>query len=164
MFVRLFQELAEIRQNEAEILHLLRKGRRPARIALELPAIRDKKGTVMANFELKNDQVATVTLKTVNDQGAVEPYPAGAIFTAQSNDVASLGVAIGVDAGGNPAVILTPLVQASPNQSFTVNGNDGLASVTQIVDIVADNSPTNVILDLADATFASQPVPANPGP
>lgn len=145
------------------ILALLRRPR-PTRIALELPAISSKKGVKMANFELKNDQVATITLKTTNAEGQVEPYPSGLVFTAQSSNAASLGVAIGQDASGNPALILTPLVQQSPNLSVIVNGNDGLASVTQIVDIVEDNTPTNTILDLADATFTVQPVPANPGP
>lgn len=150
--------LAEVQQ----ILVLLRRPR-PTRIALELPAIY-RKGVKMANFELKNDQIAVVTIKTANGQGATEPYPAGAVFTASVSDPTLLNAVIGVDAGGNPAVILNALVAAAANQVLTINGNDGLASVTQIVDIVADNTPTNIVLDLADATFTSQPVPTAPGP
>lgn len=118
----------------------------------------------MANYELLNDQQVTVTIKTTDSSGKVEPYPPGDIFSVVSSNPASLGAAIGADAAGNPAVILTPLVQASPGLTFTVSDSAGLAVAIQAVDIVADTTDTNIVLDLADATHVSQPVPTNPGP
>lgn len=136
---------------------------RATRIQLELPVIRTKKGKRMPNFELSNDTVATITIKTTNSAGKVEPYPTGDVFTATSSSP-SLGVAIGTDAGGNPALILTPLVQNSPGITVTVTDSAGLTAATQVVDIVDDVTDTNIILDTADATKVSQPVPNNPGP
>ncbi|HEV2100658.1 MAG TPA: hypothetical protein VGR45_17265 [Stellaceae bacterium] len=136
----------------------------PARIALELPTITTKEGIIVPNFELKNDQVATITIKTTDAAGAVVPAPAGDTFTVVSGTPASLQAAIGTDAGGNAAVVLTPLVDASPGLTITVSDASGLPALSQIVDIVPDLSPTNMILDLADATFAPQAVPAAPGP
>lgn len=118
----------------------------------------------MPNFELPNDQVVTITIKTQDASGATVPAPAGDVFSVASSNPASLGAAIGTDANGNPAVILTPLVQASPGLSITVSDADGLAADTQLVDIVPDVTPTNIVLDLADATHTTQPVPTNPGP
>ena len=63
-----------------------------------------------------------------------------------------------------PAVILTPLVQASPGLNVVVADSDGLTAWTQVVDIVQDATPTNIVLDVADAEFAPQAVPTNPGP
>ena len=117
----------------------------------------------MPNFELKNDDVAAIQIHTANAAGVVEPAPAGDVFTATSSSP-SLGVAIGKDANGNPTLILTPLVQVSPGITVTVSDSAGLAVATQLVDIVQDNTPTNVVLDLADAVLTAQPVPTAPGP
>lgn len=135
----------------------------PKRIVLELPAL-TRKGKKMPNFELASDEVATITIKTVNAAGSVEPYPAGDVFTAVSSNAASLGAAIGADASGNPALILTPLVQASPGISVTVSDSTGLVQAVQLVDIVVDVKPTNVVLDIADAVLSSQTTPTAPGP
>jgi hypothetical protein len=40
--------------------------RRPTRIALELPTRTMKDGKLMSNYELPNDEVVTVTIKTTN--------------------------------------------------------------------------------------------------
>lgn len=117
----------------------------------------------MPNFEIPNDQVWSFTIETANSAGTVEPAPAGDVFTAVSSSP-SLGVAIGTDATGAPAVIVTPLVQLSPGISVTVSDSAGLAQFVQVFDIVADVTPTNVVLDLADGTHTAQPVPAAPGP
>jgi hypothetical protein len=136
---------------------------RPTRIALEIPtAVR--KGQVMSNYELKNDQVRTVTIKTTNGVGVTEPYPPGDVFSAVSSNPQSLSATIGADASGNPAVVIAALVAASPNITVTVTDSAGLSQAVQIVDIVPDVTPTNIVLDLADSTFVSQPVPTAPGP
>jgi len=158
---RIIRDIKAILANTTTIIALLR--RRPTRIALELPA-KLRKGKPMPNYELMNDQVVTITIKTVDSSGKVEPYPTGDVFTAVSSNPASLGVAIGADASGNPALILTPLVQASPSLSVTVSDSAGLIQAIQGVDIVADTADTNVVLDLADATHVAQAVPTNTGP
>jgi hypothetical protein len=116
------------------------------------------------NFELNNDAVYTLPILTTNSAGTVEPPPAGDTFTVVSSNPASLGAAIGKTAAGGPAVVLTPLVQASPNITVTVSDSAGLIQAVQICDIVVDVSDTNVVLDTADATHTSQPVPTAPGP
>lgn len=135
-----------------------------AQIALELPIRRNTQGDIMPNFELPNDEVVTITIKTTTSSGSVVPVPSGDTFTATSSNPASLGVAVGTDASGAPAIVLTPLVQASPGLTVTVADSSGLAQASQIVDIVADVTPANVVLDLADATHTSQAVPTNAGP
>lgn len=135
----------------------------PTQIVLALPTI-TRKGVLVPNYELKDDTVATVPILTTNSAGVVEPPPTGDIFSVTSSNPASLTAAIGQTAAGNPAVVLTPLVQASPGLTFTVSDSAGLKVATQIVDIVQDTTPTNIILDLADATTVPQPVPTPPGP
>lgn len=156
------RRIDKILWNTITILRLLERPK-PIRIKLELPTI-TRKGKVMANYELMNDEVVTITIKTTDSSGKVEPYPPGDVFTAVSSNPASLGVSIGADAAGNPALILTPLVQASPSLSVTVSDSAGLIQAIQGVDIVPDVSDTNIILDLASATHTAQPVPTNPGP
>ena len=133
------------------------------KISLKLPT-RTVKGKIMPNFELPNDEVVTIPIETTNQAGVVEPVPAGDVFTVTSSLPNSLGAAIGTTAAGGPAVVLTPLVQASPGITITVSDSAGLAQYVQIVDIVADVTDTNIILDVADATHTSQPVPAATGP
>lgn len=118
----------------------------------------------MPNYELPSDEIATVTIKTTDAGGGTEAVPAGDVFTAVSSNPASLGVSIGTDASGAPALILTPLVQASPNITVTVSDSAGLKQAVQIVDIVLDVTPKNVVLDLADAVLTSQATPTAPGP
>lgn len=136
---------------------------RATNIALELPTVKSKKGMLMPNFELPNDEVVTITIKTTNVVGAVEPAPVGDVFSATSSKPASLGVSVGTPMGV-PAITLTPLVQVSPDITVTVTDSAGLMAATLVVDIVQDVTPTNIILDVADATHVSQPVPAAPGP
>lgn len=118
----------------------------------------------MPNFELPNDEIVTITIKTTDNSGGVEPVPAGDIFSAAASDVASLQATIGQDASGAAALILTPLVQKASNLTVTVSDKAGLIQAVQIVDIVADTAPANIVLDLADATHVSQPVPTASGP
>lgn len=118
----------------------------------------------MPNFELNSDAVYTIPILTTNAAGTTEPAPAGDVFSVISSAPASLGAAIGKTAAGGPAVVLTPLVQASPNITITVSDSAGLVQAQQICDIVVDVTPTNVVLDTADATHVAQPTPTNSGP
>lgn len=118
----------------------------------------------MANFELLDDEIVTIPILTQTAAGTTEPVPAGDVFTVVSSNPASLNAVMGTTSTGAPAVMLNALVQASPGLSFVVSDSAGLVAVTQLVDIVPDNTPTNIVLDLADATHTSQPVPTAPGP
>lgn len=118
----------------------------------------------MPNYELSNDTIATIPIMTTDAGGTVVPAPVGDKFTVVSSNPTSLSASIGQTSTGNPAVVLTPLVQASPGLSITVSDSAGLAQDTQLVDIVQDVSPKNVVLDLADATTTTQPTPTAPGP
>jgi hypothetical protein len=118
----------------------------------------------MPNFEINSDSVVTVPILTTNSAGATEPAPAGDAFTVVSSNPTSLGASIGTTAAGGPAVVLTPLVQASPGITITVSDSAGLAQAVQICDVVVDASPTNVVLDLVDATHVAQKTPTAPGP
>lgn len=118
----------------------------------------------MPNFELNSDAVYTIPILTTNSAGTVEPAPAGDVFSVTSSAPASLAAGIGKTAAGGPAVVLTPLVQASPSITVTVSNSAGLVQAVQICDIVVDVAPTNVVLDIADATHVLQPTPSNPGP
>lgn len=118
----------------------------------------------MPNYELPNDEVDTITIKTQNTAGVTEPVPTGDVFSVASDKPTSLGAAIGTDKSGNPAIVLTPLVQVSPGINVTVSDTAGLKMATLVVDIVQDVTPTNIVLDTADATHVLQPVPISPGP
>ena len=132
-------------------------------IRLALPSI-TRKGVLMANFELANDEVATIPILVDDAAGQPVPAPAGDVFSVVSSNPASLGATIGTTAAGNPAVILTPLVQASPNLSIMVGDSAGLSTFTQGVDIVGDTTPKAITLDLTKVTETSQPVPTATGP
>jgi hypothetical protein len=149
-------------QQLVEVLYMFYH--KPTVIGLELPTRRTKKGKLMPNYELPNDEIDTITIKTQNAAGTTEPVPTGDVFSVTSSKPASLGVAVGTDKGGNPAIVLTPFVQVSPGITVTVSDTSGLKIATLVVDIVQDVTPTNIVLDTADATHVSQPVPASPGP
>lgn len=127
------------------------------KVSLAIPTL-TKKGILMANYELANDEVATIPILTKDSAGDVVPPPAGDTFTATSSS-ASLGAAV-----NGASLVLTPMVKASPNITVSVADKSGLIMATLIVDIVPDMTPTNIVLDTADATLASQPVPTAPGP
>jgi hypothetical protein len=146
-----------------EIESYLRLRSKPTQIVLCLPTRTDMKGNPMPNFELPNDEIVTIPIQTTNQAGSVEPVPTGDVFTVASSSP-SLGVAVGATAAGNPAIVLTPTVQASPGIVVTVSDSAGLKLATLTVDIVPDVTPANIVLDVADATHVAQPVPAAPGP
>ena len=113
----------------------------------------------MANFELANDEVATIPILTDDASGAAVPPPAGDVFSVVSSNPASLGAAV-----SGSSVVLTPLVQVSPGLSITVSDSAGLSSFTLGVDIVADTTPKAIVLNLAAVTETLQAVPTAPGP
>ena len=118
----------------------------------------------MPNFELPNDAVTTIPILTQNAVGVSEPPPAGDVFTVVSSNPASLNAVIGQTSTGIAAVVMNALVAQSPGLSVIVSDSAGLTTWTQVVDIVEDVTATNVVLDLANATHTTQPVPTAPGP
>ena len=145
-------------------LGVIRPRKRPIKIVLTLPTITTKEGTLLPNLEILNDTVVTIPIQTQDAEGSVVPAPSGDTFTVVSSLQGSLGAAISADSSGNPTLVLTPLVQASPGITITVSDADGLAQAVQICDIVPDLTPKNIVLDIAGETTTSQPVPGNPGP
>lgn len=133
---------------------------RPTRLAFELPT-RTRNGTTVANFELPNDEILTITVKATNTAGAFEPIPAGDTFTATSSDPTSINAVMGTDAFGNVAVLVNALKQAASGVTVTVTDATGLTAASQVFDVVADVTPTALVLDIADATHTPQPVPAS---
>ncbi len=131
----------------------------PISIRLALPSI-IKNGRPMANFELANDEVATIPILVDDAAGTAVPAPSGDTFTAVSSSP-SLGVSI---VASPAAVVLTPLVQASPGITVTVSDSAGLTSATLVVDIVPDTTPKAITLNVAAVTETPQPVPTAPGP
>jgi hypothetical protein len=165
-FAMLFLQQNKIEGQGKRILRLLEGGighNPPVRIVLALPTI-TRNGVPMPNLELLNDTVATIPIQTQDSAGVVVPPKAGDTFTAVSSLPASLGVAVTPDASGNPTLVLTPLVQASPGISVVISDADGLPQITQLVDIVPDLTPTNIVLNVAGETTTPQAVPPNPGP
>lgn len=118
----------------------------------------------MANYELADDEVLTATILVRNAAGAVVAAPAGDVFSAVSSNPASLAATIGTDAHGAPALVATPLVQASPDITVTVSDSAGLTAFEQVFDIVQDVTPKAIGLDLADAALTPQAPPTAPGP
>lgn len=132
-------------------------------IRLALPTV-TRKGVVMANFELANDEVATIGILVDDASGAPVAAPAGDVFTVVSSNPASLGAAMGTTAAGGPAIVLTPLVQVSPGLQVTVTDSAGLTAFTQLIDIVQDTTPKAITLDITNAVEVAQPVPTATGP
>lgn len=117
----------------------------------------------MPNFELASDEVATATILVRDAGGDVVPAIAGDVYTVSSSSP-SLNVSIGADAKGAPAVVMQPMVVASPGIQVTVSDSAGLPAFIQVVDIVADTKPVSIGLDLANVSEVSQPTPTAPGP
>lgn len=111
------------------------------------------------NFAVPNDEIISIPIQTANSGGTVEPAPNGDTFSATSSDPASLSAAIDATSG-SAQLVLTPLVQNASNLTVTVNDTAGLAAASLVVDIVADVTPTQIILNTAAATHTGQPVPA----
>lgn len=133
------------------------------RIALALPIVH-RKGVLVANLQLPNDEVLTIGILVLDAAGDTVPAPSGDTFTVVSSNPASLDAVIGATPSGQPAVVMNALVQASLGLTVTVSDSAGLKAFTETVDIVADTKPAAVGLDLAHATSVVQPVPTNPGP
>lgn len=154
---RILEKLLDL---EKMLRHLIPQ---PVSIGLALPTL-TRNGETVPNTELKNDTTLTITILTRDAAGATVPAPSGDTFTVASSNPASLGAAIGTDKNGAPAVVLTPLVQASPGLTVTVSDSSGLTQDVETFDIVQDLTPTAISLDLADAVTAPQAVPTPTGP
>ena len=151
--------LGEILRDQSAILDILRTPK-ATRIKIGVPLV-TRKGIPVSNIELKDDLVYTFPILTDAASGAAVSPPAGDTFSAVSSNPASLGAAISI-VSGNAMLVLTPLVQASPNLTVTVSDSAGLTSDTVTFDIVQDLTPTSIAL--GTPTTAPQPVPTAPGP
>jgi hypothetical protein len=151
--------LAKLQAGVSAILTGVAVPERAVRLALEIPTTTIR-GKPMANFELKNDAVTTFTIKATDSGGGSEPLPAGDVFTIANSDPTNLNAVMGTDAAGNPALVVNALHPLATGITVTITDSAGLQGVSQIFDIVADTAPTNLVLDVADATSVPQAVPA----
>jgi hypothetical protein len=133
------------------------------RIALGLPIL-TRNGTIM-NFEIPNNTAPAIAIHTVDAPGDVVPAPSGDVFSAVSSDPTKMTAAIGTMPSGpmtgKVALILTPLVKLASGLTVTVTDTAALTLVVQTVDIVADLTPKAISLDIVDAVFTPQAVPAS---
>ena len=116
----------------------------------------------MANFEIANDTVAFVPIQTLDSAGNVVPAPSGDTFTVTSSDTASLTATVGTMPSGplqgQPAAVLTPLVQEAANITVTLTDADNLTAGVQIVDVIAGVATTD-FLDVSGAVTQPQVQP-----
>lgn len=136
------------------------------KINLALPT-RMRKGVIMSNYPLANDEVVTIAILTDDANGDPVSPPSGDTFSAVSSIPASLAASVtGTSLVINALVAahVNPAAPAAPDLFVTVSDSAGLAKYVLVVDIVADVAPKSITLDLADATTVAQPVPTNPGP
>jgi len=154
----------------ADVLEIIKLVTPPAseavKIRLALPTI-TRKGVIMANYPLPNDEVVTIAILTDDLAGNPVAPPPGDTFTVVSSIPASLAATVnGTNVVINALVAghLNPPAPAAPDLFITVSDSAGLQTFVQVVDIVADTAPKQITLDLAHATVTSQPVPTAPGP
>ena len=148
------------------LLQALQTKYKPVRLALALPIITRKDGTVMANFQLKNDTAADILITTVNDAGAIVPAPAGDVDSVVSSDPTKLAATIatmpsGAFAGA-PSLHLMPVMKGPFVGTLTATLTDsaGLRQDIIGVDIVEDTTATAVSVDFANVVLTPQAVPA----
>ena len=172
-FTGIQQSLTALTAIETQIALIAKSLSAPKAVSIRLAIpIRRKKGVIMANYPLNNDEVDTIPILTDDSAGQPVPPPAGDAFTVVSSLPQSLNAAIVALPSGSPAVALNALVAghvnpaspAVPDLFITVTDSSNLTQFVLVVDIVADTAPSEITLDLANVTKVSQPVPTNPGP
>jgi hypothetical protein len=143
----------------------------PVSIRLALP-IRSRKGIIMANYELNNDEVDTIPILVDDSAGVPVAPPAGDAFSVVSSIPASLNAVPATTPTGGPAIAinalvaghLNPAAPAPPDLFITISDSAGLTAFVLPVDIVSDTTPKAITPDLAHVTHVPQPVPTAPGP
>lgn len=158
--------MSTLRDILTAIGNVLSGASKPTKIVLALPTI-TRKGIVMANFELNNDEVYSIPILVDNAGGTPVSPQAGDAFSAVSSIPGSLGVSV-----SGSVLIVTPLVTlhenpaapAPPDLFVTISDSAGNSSYIQVFDIVADQTPKAISLNLAGASVIPQPVPTAPGP
>jgi hypothetical protein len=136
------------------------------KIALALPILTLKDGTVMANYQLKNDVVADILITSINDAKVLVATPAGDIDSVVSSDPGKLNAVIGTMPAPSPFIGMASLrinaVMKGPFTGLTVTITDsaGLKSDVAGIDIVEDTTPTAISLDFSSVVLTPQPVPA----
>lgn len=140
------------------------KAPRPTRIVLGFPTTTRKGIPVMANFPMKNDLVYFWPIHVANAAGQIVPADPADVFSANSSNPTSVGVAVGPDANGATCLIGTPAVQGTTGIVLTVSDSSGLKVQEITVDVGPDNVATQIEIDTVDFTTTTQAVPAAPGP
>ena len=130
----------------------------------------------MANLELPNDEVEYFPVLVTNSVGTIEPAIAGDTYTPTIGTAATqsgTGPAVGAVMGVVPAtdstgmalplavavdVLLNALNMGATAVPLSISDADGLTVFTTLIDVVADATPTNIILGPLAASVP-QPVP-----
>jgi hypothetical protein len=152
-----------------QLVHFLQASQtknKPTRLALALPIITKKDGTIM-NFQLKNDTIADILITTINDAGAIVAAPAGDVDSVISSDATKLAATIGTMPAtsafaGSPSLHLVPVMKGPFVGVLTATLTDsaGLRQDIVGVDIVEDLTATALSVDLTNVVLTPQPVPA----
>jgi hypothetical protein len=140
---------------------------RQRRIWLALPTLKQE-GIEMTNtITLKDTDVYTITIGLVDAAtGIVMPFSPGDTFSAASSDPA-IGAAIGLDANGNPALVVRALTLPDANTaSSMVTVTDSAGDVAAELTVLYPVPPAvgDIVLDVATAAVTAQPAPTAPGP
>lgn len=134
-------------------------------LALQMPTYTNLKGeSIMANFALPLDKIATFTITEANPTtGAFDPVDPADVFTITSVDPTNLNAVAGTNAAGGAALVVNWLHTVDPNLTgvqVTVADSQGNVTFTQMFDMVpAARVPDQLGLDIANVVMADQPVP-----
>ncbi len=158
-------------------LQVLQNKSKPTRIWLGLPITIRKGKLIMANMQLPNDAVQYFPIFVTNSAGIVEPAIPGDVYSVtlgspatQSGTGAPLNAVVGTvpatlpdgtvpPLAGAVALVMNALNMLATGVPFEVKDTDGLKVFDGMVDIVADVTPTNIVLGPLAASVP-QAVPA----
>lgn len=110
----------------------------------------------MDSIDLHNDEVLTIPLVGLDQNGNVEFLVEGDSFSVKSNSDPTAVQAVVVDG----KLVLNAMKRSASGVVVEVMDSKGLKPAEVTVNVVADPAPVAVGLDLAHATSKPQPVPA----
>jgi hypothetical protein len=144
---------ANSRLSEALVFALQQFPKPAVKIVLGWPYV-ERKGKVMANKQVVLGTTVWVPIHCTNAEGILVPAPPGDVDTATSTDMVNLAASIDVMPAASPLAGQAALKLVSPGAgavaagiTVTVSDSAGLASETDLVDIVQDNIAKDITLD-----------------
>jgi hypothetical protein len=132
-------------------------------IALQMPTITNMEGLpLMANYVLGLDKVATFTITETNAAGTVDPVAPADVFTVVNTDTVNLNAVVGVNAAGQPALVVNWLHTTAPlttGVSVTLTDSAGNTAAVQLFDMAEPVAHDQIGLDVAGVTTTTQAIP-----